>query len=207
MHQEQHRHTFIHSGEASTEITKSATSSTSSSKSLKSIRQRPDLTDVIRSLRSNGRDDVADLITKLSGTVEVPGIDRSSSAVSEHGNEDRGTRTRRGKKYAYMYVNSTKASMDEQSKMLHSFIQMLRVKCKNKSKSKRSLSKSVSAMELIPITLPKNIVVLAMRLPLDLYNSSVIPRYLNGHAFMKVYLRKPRSDTQHLAQNVSVNVD
>jgi hypothetical protein len=161
------------------------------------IRKRPDLTEVIRNLRFNGRNDVADLITKLSGTIESTEADSVFSVnVSGTGSDLQvGSGSGRRKKFAYLYVNSTKASVDDQSRMLHGFIQTL----KARSKSRKAVAELIRSTELIPITLPKNVVVLAMRLPLEVYNGSVIPKQIRNHSFMKVYLRKPRSDTQHLA--------
>ena len=178
-----------------------------SSSAIKMIRKRPDLTEVIRNLRFNGRNDVADLITKLSGTIESTEVDSVSSVnVSGTGTgSDLQVGSRSGsrrKKFAYLYVNSTKASMDDQSRMLHGFIQTL----KARSKSRKAVAELIRSTELIPITLPKNVVVLAMRLPLEVYNGSVIPKQIRNHSFMKVYLRKPRSDTQHLASAKTIPI-
>src|ERR1035437_3047384 len=142
------------------------------SSAIKMIRKRPDLTEVIRNLRFNGRNDVADLITKLSGSIESTEADSVFSVnVSGTGSDLQvGSGSGRRKKFAYLY-----------------------------GKSRKAVAELIRSTELIPITLPKNVVVLAMRLPLEVYNGSVIPKQIRNHSFMKVYLRKPRSDTQHLA--------
>jgi hypothetical protein len=191
-----------HLGQTTSPDLATTTATTTASSTVKMIRKRPDLTEVIRNLRFNGRDDVADLITKLSGTTEstsrdsVSSVNTSATATGTD-RQSNGSGSRR-KKYAYLYVNSTKASMDDQSKMLHGFIQTLKAKPQNR----KSVSVLMKSIELIPITLPKNVVVLAMRLPLEMYIGSVIQKRLNGHTFMKAYLRKPRSDTQHLAETM-----
>ena len=129
------------------------------------------------SLRKSGRNDVADTISNLLGTPL-------------HGNKSDDGKFR----FAYLFVNSINASMDDQSKMLHEFIAGLK-----KTRS-RDIEYALEGMKIIPVTLPKGIIVLAMRIPLSLYNESQLPGILANHPFMKAYLRKPRKDTQHLAQ-------
>lgn len=154
------------------------------------IRKRPDLTEVIRSLRDSGREDVANTIAALSGVV-----DAGKPVVKPTKQKAVGNQQYYGKyRNAYMYVNSTTASMDDQSKMLHGFLQTL------KKSNRKDVLDIVADAELVPITLPKNVVVLAIRVPLHAYLKSRIPKYIEAHTFMKAYLRKPRSDTQHLAQ-------
>lgn len=140
------------------------------------LKKRPDLSEVVLSLRGSGRHDVADMISRLLG----PQVKIKDGELGKF-------------RFAYLFVNRSEASMDDQSKMIHGFVNGLQ-KMKNPG-----LGVLLENMELIPITLPKNIVVLAMRIPLSLYNESSLPSIVKNHAFISVYLRKPRKDTQHLA--------
>lgn len=164
------------------------------------IRKRPDLSEVIRSLRESGRGDVADTIAGLAGVVEQKNMDQPHKPKTNF--VPQGNQQYYGKyRNAYLFVNSTTASMDDQSKMLHGFMQTL------KKSNKQDVVELLASAELIPITLPKNVVVLAIRVPLHAYLDSRVPKYVAAHSFMKAYLRKPRSDTQHLAQQVQYSTE
>jgi hypothetical protein len=142
------------------------------------IKKRPDLTEVVKSLRASGRDDVADKISDLLTPVPNHNV-----RVKKPGKF----------KYAYLFVNNSNASMDDQSKMIFGFIRAL-------ERTHPATKPMFAESELVPVTLPRGLVVLALRVVMEAYVSSVIPKILEKHAFMQVYLRKPRSDTQHLAQ-------
>lgn len=82
--------------------------------------------------------------------------------------------------------------MDDQSKMIHGFINVL------KKTMPKSINIVLESMTLVPVVLPRNVVVLSMRVPLEVYADSFLPTLLEKHPFMAAYLRKPRKDTQHL---------
>lgn len=120
--------------------------------------KRPDISEVIRSLRAAGSVDVAERIVAMTGinpaAVVVVTDTTSSQGASEHDNSNGDTPSRRSLalsrkstgvsksgdaaqeptkylrgryRFAYIYVNSTKASLDEQSKMLSAFLKEARV--------------------------------------------------------------------------------
>ena len=178
-------------------------------KSVVEQRKRPDLSEVVRSLRLSGRYDVATTIAQLAGISEADILELERHYEQQQKqrllnkkplkklDHDR-PRSNNAKYYikfrsAYLYVNSTTASMDDQSKMLHGFLQLL------KKRGDKTTHAIIAKAELVPVTLPKNIVVLAIRMPLQGYQASNIPKYVASNSFMRAYLRKPRADTQHLA--------
>lgn len=140
------------------------------------IKRKPDLAEVVKSLRSSGRHDVADMISNIIGPL------KQQQCVGKG-------------KFAYLYVNNAQTSMDDQSKAIHGFINVL------KKTMPRSINSILESMTLIPVVLPKNIVVVSMRIPLEVYQTSMLPGLLEKHPFMAAYLRKPRKDTQHLAKS------
>lgn len=166
--------------------------------------KRPDIEEIIRSLYALGRSDVADRITSMTGVAHKP-IKQEASAkpTSDASNTSDALPKQkylRGRyRFAYIYVNSAAASLDEQTKMLAAFL-----------KAAKSLAKTCpytagilnGNYEVVPITLPRNFVTLSIRVNMDALKRSKLLDFAEKHQTMKVYFRKPRKDTQHLAEQL-----
>lgn len=145
--------------------------------------KRPDISEVIRSLRAAGSVDVAERIVAMTGinpAAVVVVTDTTSQGESEHDNSNGDAPSRRSLalsrkstgvsksgdaaqeptkylrgryRFAYIYVNSTKASLDEQSKMLSAFLKearVLRKACAFKIYSKHTPWEPVKLMASTP---------------------------------------------------------
>ena len=181
--------------------------------------RRPDISEVIRSLRAAGSADVAERIVAITGVnpseiVEAPdaseaGCDavpkrssssKSSSVANANATAQDQKKYLRGRyRFAYIYVNSTKASLDEQSLMLTAFLKEAKVLKKTCSKTANILE----TYELLPITLPRNIVCLSLRVNMHELKNSVLMPLIEKSKALRVYFRKPRQDTQHLAEQAA----
>lgn len=170
--------------------------------------KRPDIEEIVRSLYALGRSDVADRITSMTGVVHKPlkqgvgtksptelaSTDDTAQALAPKQKYLRGRY-----RFAYIYVNSASASLDEQTKMLAAFL-----------KAAKSLAKTcpytagilAGNYEVVPITLPRNFVTLSIRVNMDALKRSKLLDFAEKYQTMKVYFRKPRKDTQHLAEQL-----
>lgn len=169
--------------------------------------KRPDIEEIVRSLYALGRSDVADRITSMTGVVHKPlkqGV--VTKSPTELASTDAAQALTPKQKYlrgryrfAYIYVNSAAASLDEQTKMLAAFL-----------KAAKSLAKTCpytagilnGNYEVVPITLPRNFVTLSIRVNMDALKRSKLLDFAEKYQTMKVYFRKPRKDTQHLAEQL-----
>lgn len=176
--------------------------------------KRPDLEEIVRSLYDLGRSDVADRITDMTGVVRRPST-QELAAQAQH-DTDGSLRNRdatvadasptskqkylRGRyRFAYIYVNSATASLDEQTKILTAFLKASKVVAKTCPYTAGILKGNY---EVVPITLPRNFVTLSIRVNMDALKHSKLLAFAEKYQTMKVYFRKPRKDTQHLADQL-----
>lgn len=187
--------------------------------------KRPGIEEVIRSLRASGRFDVADRIVAMTGvdpvqhqqhqtqmdmerdavSTAVPGKaparanapSKSKASSEENDNSDPKTIYLRGRyRFAYIYVNSLNATLDEQSKMLTALLRECKTLCRSCPHTAEILQ---SNYEIVPITLPRNFVTLSIRVNMHSLKQSKMLGVVEKHPSLRVYFRKPRQDTQHLA--------
>lgn len=147
----------------------------------RNLKKRPSLQDVVQSLVDAGRLDVAERIRELAG-VEL----KTSTPVVQEG---------RGKfRFAYLYVSTAKLDLEQQAKQLTDFVAACG-KLRN-----AGIDKCLSQKETITVNLPKGLVVIAVRVPMKMFHESDLPDIVSAHPVIRVYLRKPRKDTQYRIQ-------
>jgi hypothetical protein len=189
--------------------------------------KRPGIEEVIRSLRASGRFDVADRIVAMTGVDPVqhqqiqmdmerdavssaksgraPTRTSTQSAAQSTTNEatdsdnEQKTKYLRGRyRFAYIYVNSLNATLDEQSKMLTALLRECKALCRVCPHTAEILR---SNYEIVPITLPRNFVTLSIRVNMHSLKQSRMLGVVEKHPSLCAYFRKPRQDTQHLADS------
>lgn len=165
--------------------------------------RRPSIEEVIRSLRAAGSVDVADRIVAMTGVDPVQPeplpTKNAESPKPDSATSDKAEKTKylRGRyRFAYIYVNSNSATLDEQSKMLEAFLKAARSLRKSCPETDAILNRNY---EIVPITLPRNFVTLSIRLNMHSLKQSKMLALVDKHKTLKVYFRKPRQDTQHLS--------
>lgn len=140
---------------------------------------KPNLFEVAR-----GLDNLGFTATALD-LMRAVGVNEIQAAASKPAKYVRETN-----RSAYIHVK-VEANVDQQKSILRDFREAMA------SKKGMDWLPPVEGSSLVEIVLPKARVVCAYRIPLESFQSSKLPSFLNGSKILEAYTRKPRSDAQH----------